>query len=105
MRRMLRTGWVWVIDAVMEFADVPGHGDVNEAMTIIPINREAKVIGAGVINRNIIIFLEGCKKVVLVMLVEGFDTKIVYSQAKFCFTCLVTPKASCERARDIAMWF
>ncbi len=54
-----------------------GHGKVNFAFVIVPVEVDLDIFVAGVINRDIIMFFEGVDEVVGIIVQGVHDTKIV----------------------------
>ncbi len=75
------------------FGNIAGHGDVNMAGCIIPVDLETEVAGPGPVFRERILGGESVKEVIGVGLREEFDAKVVDGKGECCATIGVAPEA------------
>lgn len=75
------------------FGNIAGHGDVNMAGRIIPVDRETEVAGPGPVFRKRILGGESVKEVIGVRLREEFDAKVVDGKGECGASIGVAPEA------------
>ncbi len=65
---------------------------------IVPVEREAKVLGAFPINVNLVVLLEYAGKIVNVFLVDVLHSKVVDNKGEADWVPIVTPISWCDLA-------
>ena len=58
--------------------DVPGHGNINVAVVVMPIEGKAAVEGACPVDGEIVMLLECIQEVLSMFLLNKFNTKIIH---------------------------
>jgi len=76
--------------------NVPGHGQVNSTVLIIPSNSETAVSCGCPIFTDLVVLLEGTHEVNGVLSVGVFDSKIIFHKGKCNWVHVVPPQAGSD---------
>ena len=92
MGSVLRSGRWLVTQSVESLGNIAGHGDVNVASVVIPVDFETEVTGSGPVDGEAIPGGKGRKEVIGVCLGEVFDAEVVHCKGESGRTGGVAPK-------------
>ena len=92
MWAVLRYGRGGIVETFESFVVKRGHREVDFAFVIVPIEVDLDIFAASVINRDIIMFLEGVNEVIGIVVRDVLDTKIVDNKGELKRTCVMLPQ-------------
>ena len=84
--------------------DVAGHGDVDIAGVVVPVQGESAVEQTGPVGSDLIVFVQGGDEMEGVCFGEVFYPKVIYSERKCCLLSGVAPEAGGEGCWFVAVW-
>jgi hypothetical protein len=82
---------------------VPGHGYVNIASVVVPVQGESAVEQTGPVECDLIVFVQCGDKMEGVHFGEVFDTKVIHAECKGRWLCGMAPEAGGEKRWFVAV--
>ena len=103
VRRVLRLlGW-WMTKSCKGFGDILGHGEVDGAVLVIPIQMDATEDFAIAVDCYIVVFLETVDEVVGMDLANDFDAEVIDDEIESGGTRDVTEEPWSMAGRDVTI--
>ncbi len=91
MWAVLQYRWGGIFKMFEVFVTKRGHGKVDFAFVIVPVEVDFYIFAASVINRDIVIFIEGVDEVVGIVEQGVLDPKIVDNKREMDWSSGVLP--------------
>lgn len=75
-------GRLFVSESLEGADDVPRDGDTHQALVVVPANGHTAIARAGPVDRVLIRFLKGGKKVIDVVFICVLDAEVIHDECE-----------------------